>query len=374
LEFDRKDRDGLDGLLDGEQHNTLDAEWYGKVHALCSMYLAALRAGEEMAVELGDEAFARECRQVFELGSGKIRSLFNGEFYEQQEDPAHLQAIGVGKGCYIDQVIGQWWAHHAGLGRIAAEGDIRAALHSLWRHNFVPDVGPFRQIFKRGRFYAVPGDGGLVMCSWPKGGLRPDFTRHWQYAYFNECMSGFEWQAAAHMVFEGAPVSGEGFEGALEDPSDPRSLTLRGLAVARAIHDRYAPAKRNPYNEIECSDHYARAAASYSLLLAASGFRYHGPRGSIGFDPRLEPEDFRCPFTAAEGWGSFQQKRDNGKWSAMLTVRHGRLRLKELRLPWLAGGERVAWNDREVGHETKPGVLRIRDEVVLQQGERLTVG
>jgi non-lysosomal glucosylceramidase len=38
--------------------------------------------------------------------------------------------------------------------------------------------------------------------------------------------------------------------------------------VARAIHDRYAPARRNPYNEIECSDHYARAASGYSVFLS----------------------------------------------------------------------------------------------------------
>jgi non-lysosomal glucosylceramidase len=43
------DPDGADGLLDGRQHNTLDAEWFGKVHCLNSLYLAALRAGEAMA-------------------------------------------------------------------------------------------------------------------------------------------------------------------------------------------------------------------------------------------------------------------------------------------------------------------------------------
>lgn len=381
IAFDNNDPDGLDGLLHGRQHNTLDAEWYGKVHALCSLYLAALRAGEEMAREMGDDAFSRKCRKVFKSGSTKISELFNGEFYEQQEDPKHLAAIGVGKGCYIDQVIGQWWAHQTGLGRIYDGKQIQSALHSLWKYNFLPDVGPFRQQFKRGRFYALPGDAGLVMCTWPKGGLREDFMKHWQYAYFNECMTGFEWQVAAHMVMEGAPVSGTGFEKALEDPSDPRSLTLRGLAVARAIHDRYAPAGRNPYNEIECSDHYARAAASYSLLLGVCGFQYHGPTGEIGFAPKLNPEKFRAPFTAAEGWGTFAQtKAADGTWSARISVRHGQLRLNSIRLPWLGKNPRVEIDGsalklrrRDAGQLTLTGQLTLAEALILQAGQSLTI-
>ena len=373
LEFDRKDPDGLDGLLNGKQHNTLDAEWYGKVHALCSMYLASLRAAEEMARVMKDEAFAAQCRTAFDLGSKKIATLFNGEFFIQEEDPKHRQAIGVGTGCYIDQVIGQWWAHQVGLGRLMDEKNVKIALHSLWKYNFVPDVGPFRQEFKRGRFYALPGEAGLIMCTWPKGGLRPDFVKHWQYAYFNECMSGFEWQAAGHMIFEGAPVSGDGFEAALEDPADPRSLTLRGLAIGRAIHDRYAPAKRNPYNEIECSDHYARAAASYAMLLAASGFSYDGPQGIIGFAPKLNPENFKGPFTAAAGWGTFQQTKTAAGWQATLTVKHGSLRLTALRLPWLAGAAKVLHNDHDLAATLTPGTLALAAPLMLKEGDRLSV-
>ncbi|VGO13156.1 hypothetical protein PDESU_01710 [Pontiella desulfatans] len=89
-------------------------------------------------------------------------------------------------------------------------------------------------------------------------------------------------------------------------------LVMQGLAVTRAIHDRYRPEERNPYNEIECSDHYARAMSSYAVFLAACGFEYDGPAGVMGFGPVIQPENFRAPFTAAEGWGTFSQRINGG--------------------------------------------------------------
>jgi hypothetical protein len=150
------------------------------------------------------------------------------------------------------------------------------------------------------------------MCTWPRGdkkdaqGKAPD----WAYGYFNECMNGFEYQVAGHMIWEG--------------------MVEEGLAVARAVHDRYHPSRRNPWNEIECGDHYARSMASYGVFLAACGFDYHGPHGHIGFAPRLTPEDFRAAFTAADGWGTFSQKAEGGRMKAEIAVKWGKLRLRTL--------------------------------------------
>ncbi|MDQ3813550.1 MAG: non-lysosomal glucosylceramidase, partial [Armatimonadota bacterium] len=49
---------GPDGIIDGPQHNTLDTDWHGEIAWLSSLYVAALRAGEQMAREMGDEPFA----------------------------------------------------------------------------------------------------------------------------------------------------------------------------------------------------------------------------------------------------------------------------------------------------------------------------
>ncbi len=309
-------RDGnADGMLEGAQPNTLDADWYGKISFISSLYLAMLKAGAAMAREMGDPLFAQQCDQIASRGERSILETFNGEYFMQIEDPRNLDKIGVGSGCYIDQVFGQTWAHWLGLGILFDRDKQLSALRALWKYNFVPDVGPFRKKFVPGRWYAVAGDAGLIMCSWPRGGKNPAFKNHWQYGYFNECMTGFEYQAAAHMIWEGR---------------DEPDLLQNGLAIVRAIHDRYNAALRNPYNEIECSDHYARAMASYGAYQAACGFNCHGPRGELSYVPRLTPEKFKAAFTAAEGWGSIAQTVDGEKQTQQIALEWGKLHLRSL--------------------------------------------
>jgi len=357
----RKDKDS-DGMIEGAQPNTLDAAWYGKIAWLTSLYLAALRAAEEMAIEMGDDDFARKVRPIFEKGRRNIvKLLWNGEYFIQIPDPDHLNAIGADTGCYIDQVFGQSWAFQVGLGRLYSEDHIKKALQSLWKYNFAPDVGPFKAVYKRGRPYALAGDGGLIMCTWPKGGKREGWKKHWQFGYFNECMSGFEYQVAGHMIREG--------------------MLTEGLAVTRAIHDRYSAELRNPYNEIECSDHYARAMASYGVYLAACGYEYHGPKGILGFAPRLAPDDFRCAFTTAEAWGTFSQKRADGKQTEQIQIRYGRLRVGRLHfeLPDAATPKSISvtldGNSRSAGYALADNRLTVdlQGDVNLEAADRLTV-
>ena len=311
-----------DGIMEGAQMNTLDKPWFGKISWLSSLYVAAIRAGEAMARHMGENEFAQRCKTIAERGSKNlVDQLFDGEYFLNKVDPKQLDAINSGTGCEIDQVFGQSWAFQVGLGRVLPEKETRTALQSLWKYNFTPDVGAYREHYKDGRWYAMPGEAGLLMCTFPRNDWDYNQAKgkgpSWATGYFNECMNGFEHQVAGHMIWE--------------------RMVQEGLAVERAIHDRYAASKRNPWNEIECGDHYSRSMASHGVFLAACGFTYDGPAGVLGFAPRLTPEIFRAPFTTAEGWGTFDQKRGVDSLTATLAIKWGKLPLEKLRLELAPG-------------------------------------
>ena len=293
--FDLEKEDGeANGTIFGEQHNTLDAEWYGNIPVITSLYLVDLTASVKMAKVMKDTSAEEENTAILNAGKKNIEKLFNGEYFVQNEDPYYSDAIaiGIGLGCYINQVFGQGWAHQVGLGQLYNQEMIDSSLEAQWKYNFVPDVRPLRASLLpklNGRPYASAGNAGLLICTWPFGGKREDWENHWQLGYFNDCMTGFEYQAASHMIWE--------------DKLD------YGLTFIKAIHKRYGAEKRNPYNEIECSDHYSRAMASYGAFKAACGYSYNGPKGQLGFAPKMNPVNFKAAFTSAEGWGSIFQTR-----------------------------------------------------------------
>ena len=361
LEFLISKDEGADGIVDGPQHNTLDADWWGEVAWLSGLYVAALRAGEEMAREMGDTAFAEQCHGIFERGRRNISArLFNGEYFIHRGDAAHAKtAVGSYEGCEIDQVFGQSWAWQVALGRVLENEKTKTALQSLWRYNFSPDVGPYREVHKRGRWYAMAGEAGLLMCTWPKG-EQSRVPVSYDY-YFNECMNGFEHQVAGHMIWEG--------------------MVQEGLAIIRAVHDRYHPSRRNPWNEVECGDHYARSMASYGVFLAACGFECHGPKGHIGFAPRLTPDHFRAAFTSADGWGMFEQKTEGGTQRAEIVMKHGKLRLRTVALAAPNGKRpssvKVSVNSKSLDASramTDDKILVTLDsDAILQAGERMVI-
>lgn len=302
-----------DGMEDTPIENTLDAVWDGEIAWLVGLCIAAAKAGEQMAIEMGDTPFANICATYVASGTKNMEEkLFNGEYFIHKPDEIKgREKLGSYNTCHIDQVYGQSWAHQVGLGRILNKEKTMSALRALWKYNFTPDVGPYIKERRGWRPYALAGEGGMVMNTNPSNEAKPyGENTTWQLGYFHECMSGFEHQVASHMMAEG--------------------MTDEALVLTRMIHDRYHAAKRNPFNEIECSDHYARAMASYGTFISACGFDYDGPNGSIKFAPKLNPHKCKVPYTAASGWGSYEQNQNEQNFTAKLNVAYGSLRLNKI--------------------------------------------
>jgi len=295
-----------DGLIKNEQPNTFDINFYGPNTFVGSLYLAALRAGEEMAQEMGDADLARRLRGLFTRGSREsIKLLWNGEYFIQAVDLKKHPEHQYGRGCLSDQLFGQCWARQLGLDYIYPRDYVLKALQSIWKYNWFQNTGPYNKAHKPGRVFAKPGEAGLFNCTWP-------LSDHLEAGvlYRNEVWTGVEYQVAAHMITEG--------------------MLTEGLAIVRGVDERYLPLKRNPYNEVECGDHYVRALASWSVFTSLSGYEYHGPKAHLGFSPRITPDHFRSAFTTAEGWGRFSQLRKSDVQTGRIEIFWGILRLKTL--------------------------------------------
>ena len=211
------------------------------------------------------------------------------------------------------------------------------------------------------RIFALRNDKGLLNCTWPNGGRPAQMT-----LYSDEAWTGIEYEVAGLLLFEGRARD--------------------AYMVARAIHERYngvenPPFKRNPWNEVECGEHYARAMSSWSILLAAQGFTVRGPEGRFAFDPRLTPENHRSFFTAPEGWGTFEQKRTPRSQSDTLRLAYGKMTVRTLifTLPeapakWeysvRVGSRNIASECRLDGREM---TITLKQPIYLTAGETIAV-
>lgn len=346
------------GYLEDDQWNTYDEALHGVTTFISAYYLAALRAGEEWARRMNDRATADRFHEVFLKGQRKLMELcWNGEYF-QQHLPDYMKRGGeVGPGCMADQLIGQWWAHQLGLGYLLPKENVVTALKSVFKYNWKSDLTGWRHI---PRAFAGARDKGLIICTWPKGG-RPGHVM----LYSDEVWTGIEYQVASHLIYEG--------------------MVEEGFAVIKGARDRYdglprPPIGRNPWNEIECGGHYARALSSYSLLLAASGFAYDAPAQALRFAPLHTPANFKSFFCGATAWGSLRQTRGGAtRQTSQITVVEGKLALATLALalPEKPAAVRVRAGQRRLeatltssGEQVK---VQLAAPLVLNAGETLVI-
>jgi hypothetical protein len=336
---------GGTGVLSGDQPVTHDISLTGPNMFTGGLWLAALRAMQEMTARAGapgeTDGFARRFR---EASAHYDELLWNGEYYSQKEQG---DAFDFGDGCLADQLFGQWWAHQLDLGHILPAEHVRTALAAIVRHNL--RVG-FRGFEHGYRVFADGDDEGLLVCTWPRGG-RPSVP----IRYADEVWTGTEYQVAAHCLFEG--------------------MKKEGMRLLCAVRRRYDGSRRNPYNEIECGDHYARAMAGFSVLEAYTGASYDAWAGHLRIGRgaerlRLARGVERYPLLAGTGWGEVE----NRAHEARVTILGGEVRLAQMSVQ--AGeitGVQVAGEPLPCDPGAVPGQARLAVPLTLPEGSAVTV-
>ena len=372
------------GVLEGEQ-TFWDPMWYGPNPYNNTLYLAALRAAEEMAKIEKEPELASRYHKLFESGRQFMNEkMWNGEFYfhlypvglngnvgvkngfklpSETDDNAqsYIAAFNQGKSgyfpgtaCDAQQLFGQNWANQLGLGYILSPENCKIAAKNIFKYNWTPDIATIYNFEKpNARILAASGEAAMINGGWTKEKPRDFENTHDK----TNVWTGLEYEAACDMINEG--------------------LLKEALVSIRSVDERYNGTKRNPWNEIEGSDHYSRAMQSWNILLAISGFTYDGPAGKLGFAPKITPEDFKCFFSGAEGWGSILQKRSGNSQISEIQLKYGTLTLKTIALEvpkkWTQSKVKVTIDGKK---KVKSTFSQIENRLTVQllSDQKLTAG
>ncbi len=296
------------GILEEPHHNTYDIEFWGPNGMCTSFYLGALTAMIEMSKTLKQPS--KEYETLLAKGKKYMESaLFDGEYFIQKiqwegleaPNPVNVMSFGgsysnealkllkaegpkyqYGTGCLSDGILGMWMASVCGLNEVVDNEKVKSHLVSIHKYNLKKDLtdhyNPQRPA------YACGNEGGLLLCTWPKGG-----ALSLPFVYSNEVWTGIEYQVASHLMLKGE--------------------VEKGLDIVRECRKRYDGRVRNPFDEIECGHWYARAMASYGMLQGLTGARYDAVTKTMYIDSKVG--DFKSFISTATGFGTIELK--NGK-------------------------------------------------------------
>lgn len=313
------------GIIVEPHHNTYDIEFWGPDGMCMSFYLGALKAAILMGTALEEDV--SQYQSLFDKGRKYLEEeLFNGEYFFQKVQWKELYAKSpllpkslaenkysseslellekegpkyqYGNGCLSDGVLGCWLARVCGLSDILDSEKIKSHLLSVYKYNFKKDLSEHANPQRPS--YAVGKEGGLLLCTWPKGGC-PSLP----FVYSDEVWTGIEYQVASHLFMHG--------------------MIEEGLEIVRTCRNRYDGTIRNPFDEYECGHWYARALSSYAMLQGLTGIRYDALGKTLYIKPGFKG-DFRSFLSTATGYGTVGLK--NGK--PFVEIKHGSISIENI--------------------------------------------
>ena len=314
------------GILEEPHHNTYDIEFWGPDGMCTSFYLGALTAFIEMSKSVG-KSHTRYSKLLKKGKKYMEESLFDGDYFIQliqwtglqAKDPVELskgvwnsnyyeEAITLlqeegpkyqyGKGCLSDGILGMWIASCSGLEEIIDNDKVTSHLKSVHKYNLLKDLRDHPNPQRPS--YAMGEEGGLLLCSWPKGG-----KLSLPFVYSNEVWTGIEYQVASHLMMKG--------------------LVKEGLDIVQTCRYRYDGSVRNPFDEYECGHWYARALASYGLIQGLTGIRYDATEKTLYINSKIG-DDFISFLSTETGFGNVGLK--NGV--PVIDIKYGTIDIEQI--------------------------------------------
>jgi uncharacterized protein (DUF608 family) len=322
------------GALEEPHHNTYDIEFWGPDGMCTSFYAGALQSVVLIGKSLGENVGRYET--ILAKSKDYLENrLYNGEYFFQDvrwkglnaPDPTKVQSFQsqyapeavvilekegpkyqYGTGCLSDGVLGSWMSLVCGMPEIIDKNKVTAHLLAVHKYNLKKDLkdhaNPQRPTF------ALGDDGGLLLCSWPKGG-----KLQLPFVYSDEVWTGIEYQVASHLMFEGE--------------------VKKGLDIVRTVRKRYDGRIRNPFNEYECGSWYARAMSSYGLFEGLTGIRYDAVNQTLYIDSRIG-NNFTSFLSTNSGFGNVGLK----KGKPFISVKYGEIPVRK----WIVSGRETSYN------------------------------
>jgi len=293
------------GVVEEPHHNTYDIEFWGPDGMCTSFYLGALTAMIKMGTFLKKDI--SRYQTLYGKGKQYIETkLYNGEYFIQDieyknlnaPDPATAKSFGgeysaearqvlekegpkyqYGAGCLSDGVLGAWIGEMCGLENFIDKQKVQSHLLAVHKYNLKKDLtdhpNPQRPA------YALGDEGGLLLCTWPKGG-----KLSLPFVYSDEVWTGIEYQVASHLMIMGK--------------------VQEGLDIVRACRHRYDGRTRNPFNEYECGHWYARAMSSYGMMHSLTGVHYDAIDKILYINSKIG--DFTSFISTSTGFGTVSLK------------------------------------------------------------------
>ena len=315
-----------DGMMKGDHHNTLDCNASGTSPWIGTLYIAALKACEQMAIIVEDQEAANNYRAIWTVGvKNQNEQLWDEKLGHYAEKSEFLEIKGkrmkvMTNATNIDMLLGQWWANQLNLGQLYPVDRTKQSLAKIYTNNKFTDVegSGYKAAF---RDFLGTGDTGWFMNTYP--GKIPKNT----ILYHNEVMSGFEYAAASTMLQYGMLEEGLDMIHSISERYDGR---FRGDGEVHLANNSCVFGTGSPFGEDECGDFYTRAMSSWSALLALQGFIFDGPKQTIGFQPTWQPADHASFFTTSKAWGLFTQRQTQTAQTAEIAVKFGTVQVKKI--------------------------------------------